>query len=93
MTIYSFRRMSRRVNPEWGLTEYAEVSATVALLQADSAAVKAVSACTGATMRAWLTVTRMDGRVRMIGVRAVRILGERGFMACVHEARHELGRV
>ena len=93
MTIYSFRRMSRRVNPEWGLTEYAEVSATVALLQADSAAVKAVSACTGATMRAWLTVTRMDGRVRMIGVRAVRILGERGFMACVHEARHELGLV
>ena len=85
--------MSRRVNPEWGLTEYAEVSATVALLQADSAAVKAVSACTGATMRAWLTVTRMDGRVRMIGVRAVRILGERGFMACVHEARHELGLV
>ena len=93
MTIYSFRRMSRLVNPEWGLTEYAEVSATVALLQADSAAVKAVSACTGATMRAWLTVTRMDGRVRMIGMRAVRILGERGFMACVHEARHELGLV
>ena len=93
MTIYSFRRMSRLVNPEWGLMEYAEVSATVALLQADKAAVKAVSACTGATMRAWLTVTRTDGRVRMIGVRAVRSLGERGFMACVHEARHELGLV
>ena len=43
MTIYSFRRMSRLVNPEWGLTEYAEVSATVALLQADKAAVKAVT--------------------------------------------------
>ena len=93
MTIYSFRRMSRLVSPEWGMTEYAEVKATVMLLQADKAAVKAVSACTGATMRAWLTVTRMDGRVRMIGVRAVRILGERGFMACVHEARHELGLV
>ena len=93
MTIYSFRRMSRLVNPEWGMTEYAEVSATVKLLQADKAVVKAVAACTGATMRAWLTVTRMDGRVRMIGVRAVRSLGERGFMACVHEARHELGLV
>ena len=93
MTIYSFRRMSRLVSPEWGMTEYAEVSATVALLQADKAAVKAVSACTGTTMRAWLTVTRTDGRVRMIGVRAVRIIGERGFMACVHEARHELGLV
>lgn len=93
MTIYSFRRMSRLVSPEWGMTEYAEVSATVKLLQADRAAVKAVSACTGATMRAWLTVTRTDGRVRMIGVRAVRSLGERGFMACVHEARHELGLV
>ena len=69
MTIYSFRRMSRLVSPEWGMTEFAEVSATVALLQADRAAVKAVSACTGATMRAWLTVTRTDGRVRMIGVR------------------------
>lgn len=93
MTIYSFRRMSRLVNPKWGLTEYAEIKATVKLLQADRAAVKAVSACTGATMRAWLTVTRTDGRVRMIGVRAVRRLGERGFMACVHEARHELGLV
>ena len=93
MTIYSFGRMSRLVNSEWGLTEYAEVSATVKLLQADKAAVKAVSACTGTTMRAWLTVTRTDGRVRMIGVRAVRSLGERGFMACVHEARHELGLV
>ena len=93
MTIYSFRRMSRLVSPEWGLTEYAEVKATVELLQADMAAVKAVQACTGTTMRAWLTVTRTDGRVRMIGVRAVRSLGERGFMACVHEARHELGLV
>lgn len=93
MTIYSFRRMSRLVNPQWGMTEYAEVKATVMLLQADSAAVKAVSACTGTTMRAWLTVTRTDGRVRMIGVRAIRSLGERGFMACVHEARHELGLI
>lgn len=93
MTIFSFRRMSRLVNPNWGMTEYAEVSATVRLLQADRAAVKAVSACTGATMRAWFAVTRTDGRTRMIGVRAVRVLGERGFMACVHEARHELGLV
>ena len=93
MTIYSFRRMSRLVSPEWSMTEYAEVKATVMLLQADRAAVKAVKACTGTTMRAWLTVTRTDGRVRMIGARAVRSLGERGFMACVHEARHELGLV
>lgn len=93
MTIYSFRRMSRLVSQKWGMTEYAEVSATVALLQADKAAIKAVKACTGTTMRAWLTVTRTDGRTRMIGVRAVRSLGERGFMACVHEARHELGLV
>lgn len=93
MTIFSFRRMSRLVNPNWGMTEYAEVSATVRLLQADRAAVRAVKACTGTTMRAWLTVTRTDGRVRMIGVRAIRSLGERGFMACVHEARHELGLV
>lgn len=93
MTIFSFRRMSRLVNPNWGMTEYAEVSATVRLLQADRAAVKAVSACTGTTMRAWFAVTRTDGRTRMIGVRAIRSLGERGFMACVREARHELGLV
>lgn len=93
MTIYTFRRMSRLVNPRWGLTEYAEIKATVELLQADRAAVKAVSACTGTTMRAWFAVTRTDGRTRMIGVRAIRSLGERGFMACVHEARHELGLI
>lgn len=93
MTIYTFRRMSRLVNHKWGMAEFVEVKATVRLLQADKAALRAVKACTGTTMRAWFAVTRTDGRVRTIGVRAVRSLGERGFMACVHEARHELGLV
>lgn len=94
MNLYSFRKMEKRYHLRgWDMSHFAECCATVALLTTDKRAVKAVASLTSCSMCAWETVTRTDWKTRAIAKRALPKLGKKGFVACLDQARHELGFV
>lgn len=89
MNIYRFRRLERNLKVSFSREQYEEVCATIALLK--SPKVRSLTlACTGKTINAWHILTKTDGKMRAIATRAVRYIGNDGFMMCVKEARREL---
>lgn len=94
MNLYSYRKLAERFHLQnCGMPQFCESCATVALLTTDKRAIKAVASLTNCSMYAWETVTRTDWKTRAIATRAIPTIGKRGFVACLHQARHELGFV